>query len=194
MKRIFLTLIMIFCSMTAEAYDIPGTWNVYGTGFVEKSFVRISFELRGEIELYSRDIGENLDCLTSYDVNLRIYALSKSGFDLKVWDDSFNEIFEYPIPIPEVSPTPNNPIVFPAITRGKLTYQLTLTSETAGKLRVKGYVDVDTVGEVEINTDCVVWKKGTQRPDTDSSTKSGCNLGITALMLLLLGVKILVRN
>lgn len=219
MKKVLLFL-LIMAAVRAEGYDVSGTWNIYGTGFVEKSFVRISLELRGEMYLtthevlelshditnvisndtstvISRDkVNEYSDCLTGYDIDLRLYAFDKAGFDVKIWEDKLPNGIRIPIVFPDFTPTVNNPFVLPAVTHNGISYQVMFTSETSGKVRIRGYFDTDYVGGIELNSDCAIWKYGTSRPVTDSETSSGCysGTGIFALMILLAGVKNFVRN
>ncbi|MBQ6971940.1 MAG: hypothetical protein IJP86_06250 [Synergistaceae bacterium] len=219
MKRALL-LLMMMGAFRAEGWELSGTWNIYGTGFVEKSFVRISLGLTGNMELTKREVSElsddvaeilsndtvtvmnrrdadeNLDCLTGYDIGLRVYALDKSGLDVKIWDDNLPNGIRIPIVYPELEPTLSEPFTLPAVTDDGLTYQVTFNSENAGKVRIKGYIDT-SIGDIELNSDCAIWKQGTARPSTESETKSGCDsgMGITALMMMLLaGVKKFVRN
>lgn len=220
MKRCLVFVMIVMMSVVAEGYDISGEWNIYGTGFVEKSFVRISLELRGEMylttnEVYrlshdiinvlsndastliSRDkVNEYSDCLTGYDINLRLYAFDNTGLDIKIWDDNLPNGIRIPVVFPDFEPTVNNPFVLPAVTHNGISYQVAFTSESSGKVRIRGYFDTDYVGGIEINSDCAVWKNGTSRPVTDSNTSSGCDsgIGIFALMILLAGVRKFVRN
>ena len=218
MKK-FLLLLMLLTVTFAEAYELSGTWNIYGTGFVEKSFVRISLKLAGEMELFTckvselsddvlqilsndtvtvinrYDVDQNLSCLRAYDINLRVYALDKSGIDVKIWDDNIPNGIRLPIVYPEFEATLNDPFTFPSVTQNGLTYTVSFTSETSGKLRVQGYIDT-SIGDIELNSDAAIWKNGTPQPSTESETKSGCNsgLGIFALMMLLAGRYKFVRN
>ncbi len=218
MKKLLL-MMLLTVAVAAEAYELSGTWNIYGTGFVEKSFVRISLKLSGEMELFTckvselssdvlqilsndtvtvinrYDVDQDLSCLRAYDINLRVYALDKSGFDVKIWDDNIPNGIRLPIVYPEFEATLNNPFTLPSITQNGLTYTVSFTSETSGKLRVQGYIDT-TIGDIELNSDAAIWKYGTVQPSTESETKSGCNMGmgIIALMMLLAGVYKFVRN
>ncbi|MBQ7169256.1 MAG: hypothetical protein IJR63_05075 [Synergistaceae bacterium] len=220
MKKAFLLLLLMMTAVTAEGYEISGTWNIYGTGFVEKSFVRISLELRGGMELSTckvselsydiievlsndtvtvmrrEDVDQNLDCLNGYEIDLRLYAFDKTGLDIKIWDDNLPNGIRIPIVFPDFTPTVNNPFVLPAVIHNGISYQVSFTSETSGKVRIRGYFDTDYVGDIEINSDCAIWKSGTARPVTDSETSSGCDsgAGVFALMILLAGVKKFVRN
>ena len=208
---------------SAEVFSASELWNVKGNGFAEKSFVRISLELIGNVNLEKHKISEisrdvvgilssdsiipvsrdivsgvqSLDCLTSYDVNLRINAFTQAGFDIKIWDDYMANVLSIPILFPDFSLTMNDPLTLPAVKRGNLTYQVTLTSAASGKLRVTGYVNTSELGDIEINTDCALWKNGTAQPEIAKETKSGCNSGLNIyafMMMLLSGVYFIVRN
>ena len=216
MKKLML-LFMLFTVSAAEGYEFSGLWNIYGTGFVEKSFVRISLGLSGEMELSTckvselsddvvkvlsndtvtilnrNELAKDLNCLRAYDINLRVYALDNSGLDVKIWDDNIPNGLRIPIVYPEFEATLNDPFTLPSITQNGLTYTVSFTSETAGKLRVQGYIDT-SIGDIELNSDGTIWKEGTSRPSTESETKSGCNMGMGILMMLLAGVYFIVRN
>lgn len=219
MKKFLVCVMLLMLVTVADGYDFAGQWWIYGTGFVEKSFVRISLELRGEMTLSSckvselsydvvqvlsndtvtimsrEDVDENLMCLNGYDINLRVYALSESGFDVKIWDDNLPNGIRIPIVYPYFEPTVNNPFTLPAVTSNGLTYRVSFTSENAGKIRVTGYIDT-SIGDIELNSDSTIWRYGTLQPSTESETKSGCNSGVGAivLMMLLAGVNKFVRN
>ena len=216
MKKLML-LFMLFTVSAAEGYEFSGLWNIYGTGFVEKSFVRISLGLSGEMELSTckvselsddvvkvlsndtvtilnrNELAKDLNCLRAYDINLRVYALDNSGLDVKIWDDNIPNGLRIPIVYPEFEATLNDPFTLPSITQNGLTYTVSFTSETAGKLRVQGYIDT-SIGDIELNSDGTIWKEGTSRPSTESETKSGCNMGMGILMMLLAGVYFIVRD
>ncbi|MBQ9419155.1 MAG: hypothetical protein IJU31_02130 [Synergistaceae bacterium] len=217
MKKIFLAMLMMLMAFSANASTytdtvIPGKWNIYGTSFVEKNFVRVSFKLEGEMNQateFLKNISADIDkiiednqektrnvinpdrkVLNECAINLRIYALDKSGFDIRVWKGEISNAVEIPVLLPEMNPTIGKPFVLPSVTYEGLTLTVTFTSEKAGKLRVQGYVDVDSVGSCEINADCTIWKDGTQMPSTEEETKSGCNAGtgiFSLIALLILG-------
>ena len=224
MKKILLAcmiLVMTAVSAIGEEYDISGLWNIEGTGFAEKDFVRIRFDLVGNMTLTTSSTQEVLDnavsrdlvrqeyadradilsgdvrFLTGYDINLKITATT---LDIKAWNDHIPNGIRIPVPLPERVPSANSPYEIPVQTNiYGLNYKVTLTSSTSGKVRVTGYVDLDVVGETEINSDCALWKNGTPKPKLDEETSSGCDSGIFglyAVMLLMVfsGVKKLVRN
>ena len=216
MKKYILLLacVIVLCcsSLRAEDYDIAGLWNIYGTGFVEKSFVRVSLELTGDMtlttatseeisnDIISRDLvskdllNKNTRFLTAYDINLKISA---TELEIEAWDDHIPNGIRVPVPLPEMRPTNNDPYVVPiSLEHEGLNYQVTLTSTESGKVRITGFVEMDVIGEVEINSDCALWKSGTQRPSLEEETSSGCNSGFGALMITLLAgvVMKIVRN
>ena len=210
LKKIFLVMLLIFsvsCSpLSASEYIdtiLPGKWNIEGTSFVEKNFVRVSFKIEGtmnqstdilkninaDIDKVIEDnketsrniVNENRRVLTSCDINLRLYIFDKAGFDIKVWDNKIDNAVNYPVLLPEARPTLSNPFSLPAVKIQDLNLTVTFTSESSGKLRVQGYADLDTVGVCEINADCALWRDGTAKPAIEEETNSGCNAGLEIL-------------
>ena len=218
MRKIFVFLILILACSYAAASEyinsiLPGLWNIEGTSFVEKDFVRISFEIEGEMnqevdELKNLDenvdkildnneevsrgiVNEDRKVLTSCSINLKIYAFDKAGFDIKVWDKKVDNVVQIPVLLPEARPTLSNPFVLPTIKIDDLNLTVIFTSESSGKLRVQGYVYVDNVGTCEINADCALWRDGTEKPKLEEETSSGCNSGFfSALAVLLFFIEI----
>ena len=196
MKRFLFALILtLIFSGNAFAFQASGLWHISGSGFVEKSFVRVSLKITGSATLQTMTVF-NTECLTSYDVTLKIDAFNNTGLDINVRDEHYANSFDTPLPLPDINPTPENPFTIPAITLNGLTYEASFTSANSGTLRVTGYVDIDTIGSSEINTNCVIWRDGTPKPEEDKSSSSGCDsgLGIFALIMLISGVKTFVRN
>ncbi len=212
--------LLLLCAVSAagEGYDIAGLWNIGGTGFAEKNFLRISLALDGNMTLTTATTNEvlnnavssdivrqaypesedilsgDLRFLTAYDINLEITA---TNLDISAWSDHIPNGIRIPVPLPARVPTADYPLEIPVqVVNDGLRYTLTLTSSSSGKVRVQGYVDLDVVGSTEINADSAVWKYGTQRPSYESETSSGCDSGFGALMLLLVfaGVKKIVRD
>ena len=206
--------VMMICSSAAvaEDYDVSGLWNIRGTGFVEKGFVRVSLVLNGDITLttattaevvnntVSRDLVDSdllsgdLQFLTGYEGNLRVDA---TGFSIKVWEDILPNGIRVPVALPETTPTEEYPYVLPVkVTQKGLTYRVTLTSTESGKLRINGITDFGELKDAELNADCTVWKYGTPMPALEEETSSGCNSCFSALMLLVIfaGGKKIVRN
>ena len=215
MRKILLAcaILVLGCqSVIAEDYDVAGLWHIGGTGFVEKDFVRISLELEGDMTLttattqeikdnvISRDLvsddllSGDLKFLTTYDINMKISATMA---DISVWKDHIPNGIRVPVPLPEEAPSKEFPYTLPvAVEHEGLTYQVTLTSTVSGKIRITGIVDFNELSGVEINSDCAFWKDGTQKPELEEETDSGCNSGFGGLMLLLAigGVRKIVRN
>lgn len=221
MKKFLLCVMIVMMSVTAEGYGtFSGKWNIYGEGFAEKSFVRTQLELNGDMNISAcsfSDLPANVvnvvsddwktvisrdeigglytlfDCLTGLALNLRVYA---SSLGVNVYEENNpNEITD-PYLFLDIIPSLDEPLAFPEITIGGMTLRLTLTSESAGKIWIRGIVNTSRLGEIEINTECVIWKDGTERPSFDGGGSSGCDSGMNvfALMILLLGVRKFVRN
>jgi len=203
---IFLILIISCSSLKASEYTdtiLPGKWNIEGTSFVEKDFVRISFRAEGEMN-QATDFLKNLDpsidkiiegnqektrniinedrkVLTLCAVDLRIYMFDKTGFDIKVWEGNIDNAVKIPVLLPEARPSLSDPFELPTVKIQDLDITITFTSESSGKARIKGYADFDTVGVCEVNADCALWKDGTPKPSLEEETSSGCNSGIGIL-------------
>ena len=220
-KFLFAFLILIISCSYAAASEytdsiLPGKWNIEGSSFVEKKFVRISFKILGEMnqetdflknlnpsadkilegskEISRNVVNENRKVLTSCDINLKIYMLDKTGFDIKIWDGKIDNAVQIPVLLPEAQPTLNDPFVLPTVKIQDLNLTLTFTSESSGKLRVKGYADLDTVGVCEINADCALWKDGTTKPEIDKDTSSGCYAGKLGFLSAFAALLILGRS
>lgn len=212
MKKILASAVLVMCCSFAMAgsYDIAGLWDIKGTGFVEKEFVRVSLELDGDMtlttasaqeisaDIISRDLvspdllSGDTRFLTAYDINLEISATAAG---IRAWKDHIPNGIRVPAPIPDVSPTKELPYELPfALEHEGLTYRVTLTGPDSGKVRITGFIDMDVIGEVEINSDCALWKDRTVRPSLEEETSSGCSLGFGILIILLAGVVKIVWN
>ena len=164
------------------SYDIAGRWLMQGEGFGEKSPVRIQLTLDGYLDLHTDVVGGQR-CITGYDLWLRIDA---TRLTIKTWSERYSETLKVPVPLPELRPTLNKPFVLPEVrTKEGLTYKVTLTSVSSGKVDIYGVIDLDVVGSTEINSESIVWKEGTSKPDT-KQLLSGCGIGSGAGFLLLL--------
>ena len=213
-KKILLSflIVLISCiSVSGEVYDISGLWHIDGEGFAKDSSSGI--KLRGKIgtsmNIYtqplsevSQDIidaenySEDIKCLTGYDVHLRI---DLSMFKINAWEQDIPSGIRTPIPLPEIRPTLNEPFYLFSFSidneEQNMNYALYLTSIYSGIIKINGVIrDLDVVGDVEIDSESAVWLDGTEKPETEEG--SGCNSGMNMLMLLLmiLGVKKIVRN
>ena len=204
-------LLLMCAALSAESsYDINGLWHIHGEGFAEKGFVRVSLELFGDMNIttntineISRDLKEvisngltikvdpvhdewlegDMKAITKYEIHMRLNA---TGLSIKAWEEGFPNGIKIPVMLPEIRPTVDDPFVFPAYSYDDIKYQLSITGIDSGKLRLNGYVNVNTVGKCELNADCVVWKDGSKEPQRESETSSGCNSGVGLVMLLLL--------
>ena len=221
MKKCLLCVMIMMMSVTAEGYGtFSGKWNIYGEGFAEKSFVRTQLEINGDMNIsacsfsdlpanvvnvisddwetvISRDEIRGLytffDCLTGLSMNMRVYA---SALGVNVYEENNpNEITD-PYLFLDIIPSLDEPLELPDLTIGGMTLRFTLTSESAGKIWMRGKINTSYLGEVDINTECAIWKDGTERPSISEGSKSGCDsgMGIFALMILFLGVRKFVRN
>ena len=220
MKKVLLLLLMMI-AVRAEGYGtFSGEWNIYGEGFAEKSFVRTQLEIDGDMNisacnfselpagvdnvistdwetLISRDkvegVYEFFDCLTGLSMNLSVHA---SSLGMKIYEENMpNEITD-PYLFLDFIPSLDKPLEFPDLKLGRMTLHLTLTSENSGTIYIRGNINTSYLGEIEINTECIIWKKGTARPNFSGGGKSGCDsgAGIFAAMILLAGVRKFVRN
>ena len=220
MKKFLCACLITLCAcniLNAEDYDISGNWLVHGEGFVEKSFVRSSLELEGNMTLTTRTLREisrdiqaliidnetvtnlsnelldsDMKALTDYNIHIRLDA---TELNIKAWEEYLLNGIKIPVLLPEMRPTNNNPFTLPAVTYEGLTYQVTFTSIDSGTVKITGYIDVDLVGDCEVNSDSSIWREGTSEP-ARSSSSSGCNsgMGIFAFALLLTGVLKFVRH
>ena len=220
MKKFLCACLITLCAcniLNAEDYDISGNWLVHGEGFVEKSFVRSSLELEGNMTLTTRTLREisrdiqaliidnqtvtdlsnelldsDMKALTDYNIHIRLDA---TELNIKAWEEYLLNGINIPVLLPEMRPTNNNPFTLPAVTYEGLTYQVTFTGIDSGTVKITGYIDVDLVGDCEVNSDSSIWREGTSEP-ARSSSSSGCNsgMGIFAFALLLTGVLKFVRH
>ncbi len=200
MKKFFFAIfffILSTSSLNASEYTdtiLPGEWNIYGQGFGEKGVVRLSLEVKGianqstdelknlsasvdkvidnNSEVLRSVVNENRRVLRSCDIELTLYI---TGAGIKTWKEHIPNAVKIPVLLPTMRPTISNPFVLPSVTLDNITYTITFESETSGKLRIKGYVDVDVVGTCEINADCALWRDGTEMPALEEETSSGCN-------------------
>ena len=216
MRKIVLACVMFVLAASSalcDEYDLAGLWDIAGTGFVEKGILRVSLELDGDMTLttastqeilnnaVSRDLvspdllSGDLRFLTAYDINLKITA---TNLDINAWSDHIPNGIKIPAPLPAEAPSEEYPYELPIYVYSEgLTYRMTLTSTTSGKVRITGNIQLDDpVGSIEINSDCAFWKHGTPKPRLEEETSSGCDSGIGAFMLVLIfaGVRKIVWN
>lgn len=178
-------LYVAVCPAAAEepvSYDVAGRWLMQGEGYGDKNSVRLQLRLDGVLDIRTGMV-DNRRCVTGYDMWIRI---DSTRVKIKTWQERYREELSVPIPLPELRPTLNSPLVLPAVkTREGLIYQVTLTSVTSGTVKIYGNIDLDVVGRTEINSECVLWKEGSDKPDIEDLV-SGCSVGAGAGALLLL--------
>jgi hypothetical protein len=102
-------------------------------------------------------------------------------------------LLDVPVAVPELNPTTNAPFKLPQVTVDGLTYEITFTTKTSGTVRIYGYIDVDVVGQIEINSVSTIWKNGTDKPDVSDMT-SGCSGGISWTASLLPALWMILRQ
>lgn len=193
LKKLLALLILIALvpcgTARASEYYLAGRWLAEGGGFAEKSPMRVRLDANGIFDIKSA-AGNGTERVTGYGVYCELNA---SRLGINTW--SFRTEYELPSPIEVVdfNPTMNDPFRLPPFTIDKLTYTVTLTDANSGTVGISGYVDIDSVGETEINADCVIWREGTPKPDIPD-TSSGCGIGAGALGLLAGGAIFLSRR
>ncbi|GHV33042.1 hypothetical protein FACS1894187_00290 [Synergistales bacterium] len=187
--KVFCATVFVFLFLSTDVayadYDVSGRWLLEGGGRASKGVLRVSMTVDGYLDVttvLSKDevlledgeiLSGDLVFLTEYYTHARLNA---SRLDIKAWDYDKNVVQKPPIPIPPFDLTMSKPLVLPTVPVEDMTYQLTFTSPTSGVIKIKGTLNVDYVGDVEIDSESVIWKDGTERPDIDDKT-SGCNTG-----------------
>ncbi len=166
----------------AAAWDAGGRWLIKGTGYGEKSSVRLRLALNGYMDIKTATSGD-VRFMTGYDLNMR---LDTSQVGVKTWTEEIHETLRVPVLLPSLAPTVNEPFRLPAVRAEGLTYVVTLTSATSGTVDIYGTIDLDVLGRTEVNSKSAVWKEGTSRPDLDDDLESGCSAGTPFLALVLL--------
>ena len=186
-------LLAVCCTALLEAaqpvsYDVAGRWLIEGNGSGKKT-ISVQLKLDGTLDIQTEVVGEKR-CITGYDLWLRVDA---SRLNIKTWTERYRETLRVPVPLPDLQPTLSEPFSLPPVrTKEGLTYKITLTSVTSGTVDIYGIIDLDVVGATEINSEGVVWKEGTQKPET-RDLLSGCRVG-TGLGAMLLLVPLLLRS
>ena len=200
MKGIFacvaLTLILASCAYAdSETFDISGRWLMKGVGHVDKSFVRSSLALEGYMNIQTSGISEDVQLVESYDAYLRIDATT---LGIKVYDEYINNGIKTSVPVSRRIPTAEYPIELPTVTYDGLTYSVKITGSNSGTVTIQGVIkDVNIIGDLELDSDCKIWRSGTSEPDIDQGKSSGCNSGFGLMMLALIllpGGRKYVRN
>ncbi len=178
----FLAASILFLSIgnAFAGYDMSGRWLLEGGGYAEKGILRVELKVDGYMDLLTKTEGDT-QVITGYLLKVKLNA-SKLG--INAWDYSDTVTLKTPIPVPDLDPTLNKPFELPAVTVDGLTYKITFTSTTSGSVKIYGYLDVDKVGSVEINSESAIWKEGTEKPNIKDET-SGCNAGVLPLFAVL---------
>jgi hypothetical protein len=183
MRRFWILGIVVLLATSGTAfaeYDISGWWLLEGSGYAEKSFVRAELTDSGTLDIKTH-VENGVRYVLGYTLDLRLDA---SRFNINAWKHSKVVLLDTPVPLPELNPTTNEPFELPLITVDGLTYEVTFTTATSGTVKIYGYIDIDVVGNVNINSISAIWKSGTQKPDI-SDMSSGCNGGISWMTWLL---------
>ncbi|MDR2174931.1 MAG: hypothetical protein LBO82_03225 [Synergistaceae bacterium] len=182
-KKMVLTaaaVLFLFAETAFAAYDISGKWLLEGGGYAKKDVLRVELTDEGALDIRTR-VENGVRYVSGYSVNLRLDA---SRLGINAW--KYEKVVELSpsVPIPDLDPTLNDPFKLPPVTVDKLTYEVTFTSIHAGTVKIHGNLDVDVVGEIDIDSDSAIWKEGTEKPDIPDTT-SGCNSGIAGMTLIL---------
>jgi hypothetical protein len=182
-KGIVLTAVVVlfmFSKAVAADYDISGKWLLEGGGFAEKGVLRVELTDEGFLDIRTK-VEDGTRYVLGYSVALWLNA---SRLGINAWEYSKNVDLELPIPIPSLNPTVNDPFKLPPVTVDRLTYKVTFTSISSGTVDIYGSLDVDVIGDVEIDSASAICKEGTEKPDIPDMT-SGCNSGIIGAALVL---------
>ena len=174
------------CFADGVSWNVSGRWLLDGDGFAEKSFVRVSLHAEGDAELYTVVSGD-LWYISGYIADVRLTA---SSLGINTWSDHMEETFSDRIPLPaDLNPSVDDPFELPPVTtENGLTYKVTLTSRTGGKVAISGTTDMGSAGSVTVDSDSAIWKEGTPKPDIDTNKDSGCAAGqpgMAGLLVLL---------
>lgn len=187
---IFMLAAALFsCAALAAGNSISDNWFVEGSGFAQKGILRVSLNANGGLDIKSRFV-DGTEYITGYETWGELNA-SRLGINTWRYGDKYE--LSAPIEVRSFNPTMSEPFRLPPFTIDKLTYRVVLTSANSGTVDISGYVDIDTVGETEINADCAIWREGTPMPDIPD-TESGCDAGSGASALLALGAVLLSRR
>ncbi|MDR1944119.1 MAG: hypothetical protein LBQ19_04780 [Synergistaceae bacterium] len=165
----------------AEASTLGGRWLVDGGGFAEKSVLRVSLRAGGTLDIKS-DLNGSAEYVSGYEV---WGELNASELRINTW--SYHDEYELPasLVINSFNPTSSEPFYLPPFAIDGLTYRVVLTSVNSGTVNISGFIEVDTVGQCEINADCAIWRQGTSKPDIPDAA-SGCDSGAAPLASALL--------
>jgi hypothetical protein len=182
-KSVILTafIVLFLFSETAFAdYDISGKWLLDGGGYAEKGILRVKLTDEGYLDIRTEMVDE-VRYVLGYSV---LFRLNASRLGINAWEYKKTVDLQYPVPLPDVRPTVNDPFELPPVTVDGLTYGVVFTSITSGTVDIYGSLDVDFVGMVGIDSTSFIWKEGTEKPDI-SDKSSGCSLGMAWMILAL---------
>lgn len=184
MRRFWVSVIVILLAAPRAAfaeYDISGWWLLEGSGYAEKGFVRAELTDSGTLDIKTQT-EDGVRYVLGYSLDLRLDA---SRLDINAWKYSKIVLLDVPVPLPELNPTANDPFELPPVTVDGLTYEVTFTATTSGTVKIYGYIDIDVVGSVGIDSVSAIWKSGTDKPDIADMT-SGCNGDVPWMASILL--------
>lgn len=183
-KKVLLTAAAATLIASAAQADPPfrvggPRWRTDGGGSIEKGIIKISLENEGWLEFVSYVSGDQ-EIVTGY----RMYAkLTATGLGIKAWEDGDDHIYPFDVPMPpNFNPSMGDSFTFPDIRiqekdgSSRITYKMTINSETGGSMAARGGMDIDVVGWCEADMTNRLWKDGTTPPDKPD-TKSGCETG-----------------
>jgi hypothetical protein len=178
-KSVLLALVAALLAYgTAFAeYDPTGRWLLEGSGFAEKSFLRVELTDWGELDIRT-EVENGTRLVTGYGVQA---TLNASKLNINAWKYSASSVFQVPLEVPKVDPTANEPFKLPSFTSDGLTYEVEFTSASAGTVKIYGEIDRG----IEINSINTLWKEGMEKPSTSDMT-SGCDVGVPGGIGLLL--------
>jgi hypothetical protein len=185
-KSIVLTafVVLFLFSETAFAdYDITGRWLLEGGGHAEKGVLRVELTDEGYLDIRTETVN-GVRCILGYSV---LFRLNASKLNINAWEYKKTVDLEYPVPLPSLHPTANEPFELLPVTVDNLTYKVVFTSITSGTVDIYGDLNVDYVGAVGIDSTSVIWKEGTQKPDI-SDKSSGCNAGMAGMAWMILAL------
>jgi hypothetical protein len=172
-----LLCVLIFSGeASGGAYTVGGRWLFDGEGFIERSLLRVSLSANGTLDIKSAAAG-NAETISGYEV---WGELNASRLGINAWSYHGEHSLAWPVAVGEFNPTLSEPYTLPSFSIDKLTYTVEFTSVNSGTVKIRGFVDIDMVGECEVNADCALWRQGTKMPETPG-TGSGCETGAGAV-------------
>ena len=110
--------VVLLALPAAAAWDAGGRWLIEGTGYGEKSPVRLRLALNGYMDVKTATSGD-VRFITGYDLNMRLDT-SRAG--VKTWTEEIHETLHVPVPLPSLAPTVNEPFRLPAVSRTSMSH------------------------------------------------------------------------